>query len=138
MDPEAKVSYRGTDGEVGFVSRWESENPDVGVGEQEIVKITANERIDYELRFFEPWESTDNAYLAFEPRGATQTVVKWGFNGKSPFPMSIMLLFMDMEQMLGDDLQTGLDNLKKLMEALPDEQEVVIPMEEVMTDSLSS
>ena len=51
MDPDMKKTYRGTDGTVGFVSAWDSEKDDVGKGEQEIIKITDGERIDYELRF---------------------------------------------------------------------------------------
>jgi len=43
MDPKMKKDYRGTDGTVGFVSVWESENQDVGKGEHEIKKITEGE-----------------------------------------------------------------------------------------------
>ena len=49
MDPEMKKEYKGTDGTVGFISGWESSNPDVGKGEQEIVAIDPGNRIDYEL-----------------------------------------------------------------------------------------
>src|SRR5690606_7302599 len=40
IDPEMKKSYKGTDGTVGFISRWESNKKEVGWGEQEIKKIT--------------------------------------------------------------------------------------------------
>jgi hypothetical protein len=33
-----------------------------------------------------------------------------------PYPMNLMLLFMDMDGMLGKDLQQGLDNLKGVLE----------------------
>jgi hypothetical protein len=33
MDPAMKKEYRGTDGTVGFVSAWDSENGNVGKGE---------------------------------------------------------------------------------------------------------
>src|SRR6478736_279635 len=36
MDPNMKKTYTGTDGTVGFISAWESENKNVGTGEQEI------------------------------------------------------------------------------------------------------
>ena len=45
-----------------------------------------------------------------------ETTVSWGFNGKMKYPMNLMLLFMDMEEMLGNDLQTGLENLKNVLE----------------------
>lgn len=116
MDPNMKKSYRGTDGEVGFVSAWESDNPDVGKGEQEIVGINEGERIDYELRFFEPFESKEPAYMTTESLGPEQTRVTWGFNGHMDYPMNLMLLFMDFEEMIGNDLETGLKNLKMELE----------------------
>jgi len=116
MDPEMEKTYEGTDGTVGFVSAWESDNPDVGKGEQEIIKITDTDRIDYELRFYEPFEATDNAYMITEEQSDNQTIVKWGFNGRMNYPMNLMLLFMDMETMLGSDLETGLTNLKDVLE----------------------
>ncbi len=117
MDPDMKKSYRGTDGTVGFVSAWESEVDSVGRGEQEIKNILEGERIDFELRFFEPWESTEPAYMATESVSENQTKVKWGFSGHMAYPMNLWLLFMDFEKMIGDDLATGLANLKKVLEA---------------------
>src|SRR5690606_41715688 len=59
MDPDMKTTYRGTDATAGFVSAWDSEDKNVGAGEQEIKKITEGERIDFELRFIRPIESTE-------------------------------------------------------------------------------
>ncbi|MFH1119485.1 MAG: SRPBCC family protein [Bacteroidota bacterium] len=117
MDPAMKKEFRGTDGEPGFVSAWDSDNKDVGKGEQEITKITEGERIDFELRFFEPFESTDLAYMTTRSINDSVTSVQWGFNGKMPYPMNLMLLFMDMEGMLGGDLEQGLTNLKNVLES---------------------
>ena len=39
MDPNMRTEYTGIDGTEGFVSAWESENKNVGKGEQEIQKI---------------------------------------------------------------------------------------------------
>ena len=111
-----KKTFTGTDGEVGFVSAWESDKKDVGKGEQEIMKITVNQQIDYQLRFFEPFQATDDAYMITDAKGKNTTTVKWGFKGSMDYPMNLMLLIMDMEEMLGNDLQTGLDNLKKVLE----------------------
>jgi hypothetical protein len=116
MDPAMKKSYTGTDGTVGFISAWESKNKNVGKGEQEITKIVEEDRIDMKLRFKEPFEAEDDAYMATEAAGADQTNVKWGFKGKMAYPMNLMLLFIDMEGMLGKDLQAGLDKLKVVLE----------------------
>lgn len=116
MDPNMKKIYTGTDGTPGFTSRWESDKKDVGVGEQEIKKITEGERVDYELRFIEPFAATEQAYMATTPQGNNQTKVTWGFDGHMKYPMNIWLLFMDFEKMIGGDLQTGLEKLKTELE----------------------
>jgi hypothetical protein len=116
VDPDMKKSYRGVDGTPGFVSAWDSNNEEVGKGEQEIVKITNEDRIDFELRFLSPFESTSPAYMTTTAIAKQQTKVIWGFRGKMDYPMNLMLAFMDFEKLIGDDLQLGLDNLKILLE----------------------
>lgn len=116
IDPAMKKEYKGTDGTVGFISAWESKIDDVGKGEQEIMKIIDGERLDFQLRFKIPFEANDDAYMVTETIAENQTKVKWGFKGKMSYPMNFMLLFMNMEKMLGNDLATGLSNLKKVLE----------------------
>ncbi len=116
MDPDMKQSYRGVPGTPGSVSAWDSEDKNVGKGEQEIIAVVENERIDYELRFIEPFESTSSAYFITEEVSDNQTLVRWGFNGKMNYPMNLMMLFMNFESMIGDDLEQGLENLKNLLE----------------------
>ena len=55
--------------------------------------------------------------MTTESISENQTKVKWGFNGHMDYPMNIMMLFMDFETMIGDDLDTGLKNLKSVLEA---------------------
>lgn len=119
LDPAMKKSYKGTDGTIGFVSHWESDKEDVGWGEQEIKKIDEGKRIDVELRFIKPFESTSNAYVTTTALSPNQTKVEWGFDGKMAYPTNLFLLFMDMQEMIGGDLQEGLDNLKKILEQNP-------------------
>jgi len=116
IDPKMKKTYRGTDGTVGFVSAWESNNEEVGVGEQEIKKIIEGERVDFELRFFKPFEATEPAFMTTATTSENQTKVVWGFSGHMDYPMNLMMLFMDFEKIIGDDLQTGLNNLKTKLE----------------------
>ena len=115
-DPAMQKDYKGEDGTVGFVASWSSDKKDVGVGEQEIKAIVENERLDFELRFFKPFKGTDAAYMTTTPVTDTETKVVWGFEGHMTYPMNLMLLFMNMEKMIGGDLQTGLDNLKGVLE----------------------
>lgn len=116
MDPDMIKEFRGTDATVGFISAWESQNKSVGKGEQEIVKIDEGNRIDYELRFVEPFEDKGNTYLITESLGDSSTKVRWGYSGKMNYPMNLMTLFINMDKMLGPDLETGLSNLKTILE----------------------
>jgi uncharacterized protein YndB with AHSA1/START domain len=118
MDPNTEHTYTGTDGEVGFISAWVG-NKDVGAGEQEITAIDPGKRIDYELRFKEPFESTSKAYTALNLVGHNQTELTMGFEGEMGYPMRLMLLFMNMDEALGADFQSNLENIKEILESQP-------------------
>lgn len=114
-DPDMKQTFEGTDGEVGFISKWEG-NKVVGSGEQEIKRIVENESIETELRFLKPWKSQSDAYLRVVSLDSQQTNVTWGFSGKNKFPFSIFMLFMNMDKAVGKDFEEGLSNLKQQLE----------------------
>ncbi|RYU95859.1 SRPBCC family protein [Emticicia agri] len=116
MDPAMKKEYKGTDGTVGFVSAWDSEDGNVGKGEQEIKNIVDGERVDYNLHFIKPFDSSSDAYMVTESVDSTHTKVKWGFVGRMAYPTNLMLAFMDMNEAVGKDFATGLTNLKGLLE----------------------
>jgi hypothetical protein len=116
LDANMKTEFRGTDGTPGFVSAWDSQEKNVGKGEQEILTVTDGEKVDYEIRFFKPFESTSYATMSTVSVGENQTKVSWAFTGKMKYPMNLMLLFMNMEKMIGSDLEKGLKNLKVLLE----------------------
>jgi hypothetical protein len=117
MDPNMKTVFKGTDGTVGFVSAWESDNnKNVGKGEQEILKIVDGERIDYDIRFLKPFKSTSWAYITTAAVNDNQTKVHWGFTGKMKYPSNLTMLFMNMEKLVGGDLEKGLQNLKAILE----------------------
>ena len=113
-DPDMKKTFTGTDGKVGFISAWVG-NKDVGSGEQELTGFIENKEVASQLRFLKPWKSTSDAYLRIEEtEGGTKVI--WGFSGANKFPISIMMLFMNMEEMLGPQLEKGLTTLKDVLE----------------------
>lgn len=114
-DPNFTQEFEGTDGEVGFISKWEG-NKEVGSGEQEIKAIIHNERIETELRFLKPWKSQCDGYIKVEEISANVTKVIWGFIGNNKFPFSIFMLFMNMDKAVGKDFEEGLDSLKQVLE----------------------
>ena len=116
IDPKMKSTYTETDGSVGAIAAWESDVKDVGVGEQEITKITEGKRIDFALLFKEPMNDTAVGFMSTEAVSKNQTKVKWGIKGVFPYPMNIMMPMMKMDEMIGKDFSEGLKNLKAILE----------------------
>lgn len=114
-DPNQKVSTSGTDGTVGYIYSWDSENKNVGAGAQEITAIIPDKEITYELRFERPMKNTANAAFKLEESAPGQTKVSWNFVGETKFPMSLFAFIF--KNMLGKDLAKSLENLKALLEA---------------------
>ena len=113
MDPNMQKTFTGTDATPGFVSAWDG-NKEVGKGSQEIKRITEGQKIETEIHFIKPFESTMQSYMTTDSIAAAQTKVSWNISGRSKWPMNLMNLFMD--KMVGGDLTTGLENLKKIQE----------------------
>lgn len=118
-DSTMNTTYTGVDGTVGFVYSWESNNSNLGSGEQEIVAIQDGKRIDFQLRFKEPMESTSSAYMITDSLGVDKTRLTWGFKGHMYYPLNAILFFVNMDTMLGDDIQKSLDSLKLQLESQP-------------------
>jgi hypothetical protein len=116
IDPAMKKEYSGTDGTPGFTSAWDSKNKKAGKGSQTIIKITEGERIDSMLHFIKPFEGRADAFMSTKEIAASQTNVTWSISSAMKYPMNIMLLFMNMDNIMGKDLEGGLQNLKNLME----------------------
>ena len=116
MDPAMKKEYRGTDGTAGFWYAWDSDKKNVGKGEQEIIKVNEGDSVEYKIHFIKPFEGLADSVMSTTAVADSQTQVKWAFKSKMKYPMNIMLLVMNIEKMVGDDLQIGLDNLKALQE----------------------
>jgi uncharacterized protein YndB with AHSA1/START domain len=115
MDPMMKKDFRGTDGSVGFVYAWDG-NKKAGKGEQEIVNITDGKRVDVEVRFVKPFEGVAQTPFVTEALANDQTRLKWGMATRLKYPMNIMLLFMNMDKVLGKDIQSSLATLKAILE----------------------
>lgn len=115
-DPNIKLLYTGTDGTIGFKSAWESNDKNVGIGEQEIIKLSEDESMDVEIRFKKPFAATNYAHNELTGISDSQTKLVQSFTGSSKYPMNIMNLFMD--NLVGKAMQQSLQNLKNNVEKL--------------------
>lgn len=114
-DPNMKKEYRGTDGTVGFVYGWNG-NKQAGEGEQEIKGIEENKRLDLEVRFVRPIAGIARTPFITEAVSENETKVIWGTESTMNYPMNIFLLFMNMDKLLGKDLEFSLQQLKERLE----------------------
>lgn len=115
-DPHMNKEFTGTDGETGFIYKWDSPtNKNVGSGEQEIIRIEENREIQYALRFTKPMKNTAESSFKLFSISSEQTNVQWGFYGKSKFPMTLMKPMIS--KMLTKDISTSLKNLKAKLES---------------------
>jgi len=113
-DPNMKKEFKGTDGTIGFIYAWDSDNKNVGKGEQEIMKLVEGERVDAEIRFIKPFEGVATTSMRIEPLSEYQVRVVWMMNGRNKYPMNLMIPFID--GLLGKDLELSLMNLKTTLE----------------------
>lgn len=116
LDPNVKRSYMGTDGTVGFIAAWDSAMKQVGTGEQEIIAIFEDQRVDWALRFEKPFRNEASSYMTTAAMPGETTLVTWAFEGRRNLSMKIFHLLFNLPKMLGRDLAESLRNLKRVLE----------------------
>ena len=114
-DPEMIVTYEGEDGKEGAVYEW-SGNKDVGSGQQKIIKLKENERIDIKLSFFEPWNSESDIYFIFNEIDKNKTEVIWGYIEETPIPKNLLFTAFGLKKSLKKEFDKGLNRLKDICE----------------------
>jgi uncharacterized protein YndB with AHSA1/START domain len=113
-DPAMKRTYTGAERGKGAVYAWDG-NKNVGSGRMEILDASEPSKIVIRLDFFTPFEAHNTAEFTMLPQGDA-TNVTWLMLGPAPFMSRMMEVFINMDNMIGKDFETGLANLKRLTE----------------------
>ncbi|EKO16429.1 MULTISPECIES: SRPBCC family protein [Leptospira] len=114
LDPGMKRSYSGASIGLGSVYEWEG-NSEVGKGRMEIIESNSPSNIKMKLDFISPFEAHNTAEFTFVAKDG-KTNVTWAMYGPNAFISKLMGLFWDMDQMIGKDFETGLNNIKTIVE----------------------
>ena len=122
--PDMKVSFSGPEEGVGARYEWNGES--TGQGELEVLTSDPEKGITYDMAF-DHGAMPSTGGLKYEPAGE-QTKVVWYADGDLGFSPVNRYFGLLLDGMMGPDFQTGLNNLKKRVEAT-NEQPVVIPPE---------
>lgn len=117
LDPNAKYSFEGPEEGEGAVTHWAG-NEDVGEGTMTITESRPNELVEMRLEFVKPFEDTCTVRFALKPEGE-QTQVTWSMDGKNNLIGKAMCLVMNMDEMMGGQMEQGLENLKQVVAASP-------------------
>lgn len=117
LDPHVRTEIKGApDGQPGSILFFESKSKKAGTGEWENTALVENERIDIELRFLHPYQFTADAKLHLKPIDEETTLLIWEYHSGMNWPINITLLFMDMDKIIGGDIETTLGNIKHQLE----------------------
>jgi len=113
-DPDMKRTFSGAASGKGAIYEWDG-NRQVGKGRIEITDASKPSRITIKLDMIKPFEGHNIVDFTLEPRaGATQ--VTWAMRGSCAYMAKLMGLFCNMDKMIGRDFETGLANLKAVVE----------------------
>ncbi|MBC8133613.1 MAG: SRPBCC family protein [Deltaproteobacteria bacterium] len=114
-DPQMKKTFEGPPSGVGSSYSWQG-NKDVGQGKMTILVSEPPNHIRYQLEFIEPFVSTAATGFTLASQG-DKTNITWGMDGTNNFVSKIFGVFMNMDQMIGADFESGLAGLKAVAEA---------------------
>ena len=115
-DPKVQIEYTGVDGTVGAKSSWVSLDDNVGVGSQQITKMTPT-RIDVDIHFEKPMKGDDSGATIVESISTNQKKITSEFYGHADYPMNLMsFVFKDF---IKEDQAQNLANVKKILESQP-------------------
>jgi len=117
-DPDRNWEYKGTDGTVGFIISWKG-NKKAGEGEKEIMKIIEGRRIETQIRFVKPMETTADVIMETEAltgpdSNLDQTKVSLINSGRLKYPMNIFIPLA--EKNFPKDMDESLSTLKGILE----------------------
>lgn len=113
LDPQTRYTYSGPESGVGARMEWQSDQPDVGSGSQEITAVDPGRSVTMRLEF--GGQDPAISKISIEPKGPG-SLVTWSF--ETSFEGNFLgryfgLLF---DNFIGADYEKGLARLKALVE----------------------
>lgn len=115
IDPAMQQSFEGPASGVGQSYAWNSRK-ELGRGKLSIEESVPGQKVGMKLEFLAPMKSTSTCVLALAGT-PTGSLVTWSMEGKHNFIGKAFGMFMDMDKMLGSDIEKGLAQLKTVAES---------------------
>jgi len=115
LDPAAKSTFEGPPSGQGAVFTW-SGNDKIGEGRMTLTESRPAELVRIKVDFVKPFAGTSTSQFAFKPEG-NQTAITWSTSGQHNFISKAICMFMNMDKMLGGEMEKGLAQMKSVAEA---------------------
>ncbi len=117
LDPNMQKTFEGPAAGVGQSYAWSS-TKEVGKGRMTIEESVPGRKVGMKLEFVAPMKSTATCALTLADT-PTGSLVTWSMDGNHNFIGKALGMFMDMDNMLGTDIEKGLARLKTVAEGKP-------------------
>ncbi len=122
MDPNAKYVYEGPASGVGAKLSWDSKEKKVGKGSMAITDSNPDSLVKLDLNFMENGVAKCSFHLSPEGNGTKMT---WAFDTEAGANPLMRIMGSMMDKFIGNDFESGLQSLKKTLEATPVEAQAV-------------
>lgn len=128
LDPDTKYEYTENKSGVGAKYSWDSEDPNVMTGEQEIIEVKENELVNTRMAF---GDMTGTYYASFilKPNEDSTTELTWTYDGKADAMGEKFFIDYLAESFLGSQYEQGLTDLKTFIEGMPDPEPEIIEVD---------
>jgi carbon monoxide dehydrogenase subunit G len=113
-DPNMQKTVEGPAAGVGQSYAWSGK--EAGKGKMTIVESVPGQKVGIKLEFLKPMASTATCALTLAGT-PTGSFVTWSMDGNHNFIGKAFGMFMDMDKMLGADIEKGLTRLKTVAES---------------------
>lgn len=113
-DAAMKRAFSGAESGVGAQSDW-SGTGQTGAGHMAITHSMPSTSITVDVDWRRPFAVRNINEFTLEPDGAS-TRVTWSMHGPNLYMMKLMSVFTNMDRMMGQHFESGLENLKQAAE----------------------
>ena len=122
LDPAMVRTFSGPQRGKGAVYEWHGKSA-AGKGRMEIAHTSPPHMVVIRLDFVKPFETHNIVEFTLQEQGSA-TRVTWAMRGANPYIAKMIQLLFSMDRIVGKDFETGLSNLKALVEG---QSEAAIP-----------
>ena len=112
-DPGMKRSYGATTSGKGATYAWDGDR-NVGAGNMLITEAVPS-KVALDLNMTRPMTAHNKVEFTLTPAGDS-TTVNWSMRGEAPYFAKIIHVFLDMDKMVGGDMEAGFAKLKAAAE----------------------